>query len=66
MDTLDMHMTAPCRCGGQAKVFGPSRVAPHSHWGIFCTNDACDQMVSADSLEEAIELWNHHHEPIHA
>lgn len=66
MDAQNMHTTAPCRCGGQAKVFGPSPVTPHSHWGIYCSNDSCDQMVVADNLEEAMQLWNHLHELVHA
>jgi hypothetical protein len=51
-------MAAPCRCGGQAKVFGPSEFAPASHWGVYCSDNSCDKMVSADDLDEAIEMWN--------
>lgn len=51
-------LAVPCRCGGQAKIFGPSSHAPASHWGIYCSNDSCEKMAVADSLEKAIELWN--------
>lgn len=53
------HIVAvPCRCGGQAKIFGPSGYAPSSHWGIYCSKDSCEKMAVADSMEEAVELWN--------
>jgi hypothetical protein len=66
MEALKLKEAAPCRCGGQVKVFGPCEFAPRSHWGVYCAKDSCSQMVSADSLEEAIERWNHILEPIHA
>ncbi len=66
MEALNIRQTAPCRCGGQVKVFGPCEFAPRSHWIIFCTGESCEQMVSADSLEEAIDRWNHILEPIHS
>lgn len=65
MEAVNIKEAAPCRCGGQVKVFGPSELAPGSHWGIYCTNDCCEQLVAADSLEEAIDHWNHIFEPIH-
>ena len=53
------HTTAvPCRCGGQARLFGPSGYAPTSHWGIYCSEHCCEKMAVADSMEEAIEHWN--------
>ncbi len=53
------HIIAvPCRCGGQAKIFGPSDYAPSSHWGIYCSKDSCEKMAVADSMAEAVELWN--------
>lgn len=53
------HIQAvPCRCGGQAKIFGPSQFAPTSHWGIYCSRNSCEKMASGTSLEEVIELWN--------
>lgn len=48
----------PCRCGGQAKIFGPSGYAPTSHWGIYCSKDVCDKMATGDTLEQVIEVWN--------
>ncbi len=65
MEALKIKEAAPCRCGGQVKVFGPCEFAPHSHWGVYCAKDSCPRMVSADSLEEAIERWNYILEPIH-
>jgi len=65
MEALDIREAAPCRCGGQVKIFGPCEYAPRSHWIIYCTRNSCEQMVSADSLEEAIDLWNHLLEPVH-
>ncbi len=59
MEALKFKTTSPCRCGGQVKVFGPCEYAPRSHWMIYCSNDSCEQMASADTLEEAIENWNH-------
>lgn len=53
------HVIAvPCRCGGQARIFGPSEYAPASHWGIYCSKDSCEKMAVADTLEEAVESWN--------
>ncbi len=52
------YVAVPCRCGGQAKIFGPSSFAPASHWGIYCSKDSCEKMAVADSLDEAIERWN--------
>jgi hypothetical protein len=50
--------TVPCRCGGQAKIFGPSGYAPSSHWGVYCSQNGCDKMAIGNSMEDAIELWN--------
>lgn len=66
MEALQVKEAAPCRCGGQVKVFGPCEFAPRSHWGVYCAKDACRQMATADSLEEAVERWNHQLEPLHA
>jgi hypothetical protein len=53
------HIIAvPCRCGGQAKIFGPTGYAPTSHWGIYCSKDKCEKMAISYSLEESIERWN--------
>ncbi len=52
------HIAVPCRCGGQAKTFGPTSYAPSSHWGVYCSEDNCEKMAVADSLEEAVEKWN--------
>ncbi len=65
MEAVPIKEAASCRCGGQVKVFGPCEFAPRSHWGVYCANDSCDLMVAADSLEEAIERWNHLFEPLH-
>jgi len=59
MEAVNIIEAAPCRCGGQVKFFGPCAYAPQSHWMVYCTNDACDRIASADTLEKAIELWNH-------
>ncbi|SDZ80525.1 hypothetical protein SAMN05660420_00400 [Desulfuromusa kysingii] len=66
MENLNVKQPAPCRCGGQVKVFGPCSYAPRSNWGIYCNNDDCEYMATGDSLEEAIENWNLALEPIHA
>ncbi len=66
MEALNIREAAPCRCGGQVKIFGPCEFAPRSHWLVFCANDSCEQMASADSLEEAIDCWNHLLEPFHS
>ncbi len=66
MEALNIKETAPCRCGGEAKFFGPCEFAPRSNWGVYCAKDACQQMATADNIEEAIERWNHILEPIHA
>jgi len=58
MEAHNHNLVVPCRCGGQAKIFGPSSYAPSSHWGIYCSKDDCEKMVSGDSLEAAIEDWN--------
>lgn len=58
MEAHNHHVAVPCRCGGQAKVFGPCTYAPTSHWGIYCSRDKCDRMAVADSLDEAIINWN--------
>ncbi len=66
MEALNLKFAAPCRCGGEAKIFGPCAYAPRSHWMVYCNNDSCQQMASADNLEEAIELWNQQLELIHS
>lgn len=58
MEAYHHHIAVPCHCGGQAKIFGPSRHAANSHWGVYCSKDSCEMMITADSLEEAIERWN--------
>ncbi len=58
MEAHQHNFAVPCRCGGQAKVFGPSEFAPSSHWGIYCSKNDCDKMAAADSLDLAIEMWN--------
>ena len=58
MEAHSHNLAVPCRCGGQAKIFGPSEFAPSSHWGIYCSKNDCDKMVAADSLEESVEMWN--------
>ncbi|WP_020676506.1 hypothetical protein [Geopsychrobacter electrodiphilus] len=65
MGALQINEAVPCRCGGQVKVFGPCEFAPRSHWGVYCAKDSCQRMSTADSLEGAIENWNHMLEPIH-
>ena len=42
MEAHHHNIAVPCRCGGQAKIFGPSGYAPTSHWGIYCSKDNCD------------------------
>jgi len=64
MENLNGKQAGPCRCGGQVKVFGPCKFAPRSHWGIYCKNDDCEHMATGDSLEEAIDNWNHSLEPL--
>lgn len=54
---MNKHAAGPCSCGGQAKTFGPSSLAPSSNWGVYCSKDCCEQMSVAASLSEAIELW---------
>lgn len=66
IEALNIKEAAPCRCGGQVKIFGPCEFAPRSHWGVYCGKDACRQMATGDSLEEAIGNWNHILEPIHS
>ncbi|WP_029909589.1 hypothetical protein [Pelobacter seleniigenes] len=58
MGAYHQHVAVPCRCGGQAKIFGPSSFAPSSHWGIYCSKDNCEKMAVADSMEDAIDRWN--------
>lgn len=58
MEAHSHTIAVPCRCGGQAKIFGPSEYAPTSHWGIYCSKNDCEKMASADSLEEVVEMWN--------
>ena len=58
MEAHQHSLAVPCRCGGQAKIFGPSEYAPSSHWGIYCSKIDCDKMASADSLDHAVEIWN--------
>ncbi len=58
MSSIPHYVAVPCRCGGQAKVFGPSSFAPASHWGIYCAKDNCEKMTVADCLDAAIEKWN--------
>ena len=48
----------PCRCGGQAKIFGPIGYAPSSQWGVYCSNDHCEKMATGKNLELSIETWN--------
>ena len=66
MENMNVKQAAPCRCGGQVKVFGPCTFAPRSHWGLYCSNDNCEHMATGDNLDEAIDNWNHSLEPIHA
>jgi len=66
MKNLNLDEALPCRCGGKVQAFGPNTFAPKSHWGLCCSNDNCQHMVSGDSIEEAIESWNQSLEPIHA
>ena len=54
----------PCRCGGEARVFGPSSFAPASHWGIYCSEDSCERMAVADSFEAAVKQWNRDHSQV--
>lgn len=65
MEALKMIEAVPCRCGGRVKVFGPCEFAPHSHWGVYCAEDKCDHMVTADTLEEAVHQWNQSLELVH-
>lgn len=58
MQAYHHNIAVPCRCGGQARIFGPSGYAPTSHWGIYCSEHHCEKMAVADSMEEAIESWN--------
>ena len=58
MEALQQTHAISCRCGGQAKVFGPSGYAPSSHWGIYCSKDTCDKMATGETVEQAIEVWN--------
>ncbi len=59
MEAVEIKEAAPCRCGGQVKIFGPCKYAPRSHWMIYCTNDSCERIASADSLDDVIDQWNH-------
>lgn len=59
MEALKIKKAVSCRCGGQVRVLGPCEFAPRSHWVVYCEKDSCDQMAAADSLEDAIECWNH-------
>ena len=58
MEAHQIIQAVSCRCGGTAKVFGPSEFAPRSHWGVYCSNNNCEKMGAGDSLEEAIDHWN--------
>jgi hypothetical protein len=58
MEAHHYSLAIPCRCGGQAKIFGPSGYAPTSHWGVYCSKDSCEKMAVADCMEQAIEAWN--------
>lgn len=58
MEAHHHNLAIPCRCGGQAKIFGPSSFAPTSHWGVYCSRDNCEKMAIADNMELAIEHWN--------
>ncbi|MEJ2469784.1 MAG: hypothetical protein P8Y96_01555 [Desulfuromonadales bacterium] len=58
MEAHHHNIAAPCRCGGQARIFGPSAYAPTSHWGVYCARHSCEKMAVADSLEAAVEHWN--------
>lgn len=66
MEALKVAIAAPCRCGGQVKIFGPSVFAPNSHWGLYCSRDNCEHMVTGESLDAAILEWNHSLEPVHS
>jgi hypothetical protein len=55
---IKQHAAVPCSCGGQAKIFGPSSLAPSSYWGVYCSKDCCEKMIVADFLSVAIDLWN--------
>lgn len=65
MEAVKIVEAAPCRCGGQAKIFGPSEYAPQSNWGVYCSQDRCEHMAVGNSLEEAIEEWNIDVTPFH-
>lgn len=65
MEALKVNVAAPCRCGGQVKIFGPSAFAPHSHWGLYCSRDNCEHMATAETLDAAILEWNQSLEPVH-
>ncbi|MBE0502292.1 MAG: hypothetical protein IBX47_12725 [Desulfuromonadales bacterium] len=58
MEALHHEHAVPCRCGGQAKVFGPSGYAPGSQWGVYCSKDDCEKMATGDCMEKTIEIWN--------
>ncbi len=65
MEAHKMIVAAPCRCGGQVKIFGPSEFAPHSHWGLYCSRHNCEHMAVGDSLDAAILEWNQSLETVH-
>ncbi len=65
MEAPKLKETAPCRCGGRVKVFGPCDFAPRSNWVIYCDNESCQHMVSANSIEDAIDHWNRDCELVH-
>lgn len=48
----------PCRCGGQARIFGPSQFAPSSQWGVYCSKNDCEKMATGTTIEDVIAGWN--------
>ena len=58
MEAHQHNHALPCRCGGDAKIFGPSEYAPGSNWGIYCSKDACEKMATGKSVNQVIEIWN--------
>lgn len=58
MEAHQMHHAMPCRCGGQAKIFGPSEYAPGSQWGVYCSKDDCAKMATGENIDQVIDDWN--------
>lgn len=58
MEAHHQDHAIPCRCGGQAKVFGPSEYAPASQWGVYCSKNDCEKMATGTSAEQVIATWN--------